>query len=514
MRKTREVLRLHYELKLSQHQIACSCGLSQSTIHDCLKRAAAAGLSWPLSAEWDEERLEEALYPTPSREAPATTAAERTSPDFPAIHQELQTHAHLTLQLLWQEYRESNPAGYGYSRFCELYQRWRRHLDVVLRQEYIAGEKMFVDYAGATIPIYDPPGTAVRQAALFVAVLGASNYTFAEVTESQQLPCWIGSHIRTFEFFGGVPQIAVPDNLKSGVNHPCRYEPDLNRTYQEMAEHYGVAVIPARRRKPRDKAKVESGVLVVQRWIVAALRHRRLFSLEEANQAIGQLLEKLNHRPFRKREGCRASLFAELDRPALQPLPAERYEFGQWATARVNIDYHVEFEHHYYSVPYLLTGQLLEIRATATTVEILRRGQRVASHARNRQAHRATTIAEHRPKSHQRYLEWTPSRLVNWAQTVGPQTARLFQCILESKKHPEMGYRSCLGILRLGKKYTSPRLEAAAERALRAGACSYLSVKSMLERGLDSQPLELPELRPSLNHDNIRGPAYFDPSIQ
>ncbi len=352
MRKTREVLRLHYELKLSQHQIARGCGLGQSTVHDCLKRAAAAGLSWPLSSEWDDEHLEEALYPTPPREAPATTAAERTPPDFPKVHQELQTHAHLTLLLLWQEYRESHPAGYGYSRFCELYQRWRRHLDVVLRQEYLAGEKMFVDYAGATIPIYDPQGTAVRQAALFVAVLGASNYTFAEATESQQLPCWIGSHIRTFEFFGGVPKIAVPDNLKSGVNHPCRYEPDLNRTYQEMAAHYGVAVIPARPRKPRDKAKVESGVLVVQRWIVAALRHRRLFSLQEANQAIGELLEKLNHRPFRKRQGCRASLFAELDLPALQPLPTERYEFGEWATARVNIDYHVEFDHHYYSVPY------------------------------------------------------------------------------------------------------------------------------------------------------------------
>jgi transposase len=514
MRKTREVLRLHYELKLSQHQIARSCGLGQSTVHACLKRAAAAGLSWPLSSEWDDQHLEEALYQKPAREAPATTTAERPPPDFPAIHQELQTHAHLTLQLLWQEYREANPAGYGYSRFCELYQRWRRHLDVVLRQEHVAGEKVFVDYAGATIPIYDPQTGTVQQAALFVAVLGASNYTYAEATESQQLPCWIGSHIRSFEFFGGVPKISVPDNLKSGVNHPCRYEPDLNRTYQEMAAHYGVAVIPARPRKPRDKAKVENGVQVVQRWIVAALRHRRFFSLGEANQAIGELLEKLNHRPFRKREGCRASLFAELDRPALQPLPAERYEFGEWATARVNIDYHVEFDHHYYSVPYLLTGQQMEIRATATTVEILQRGQRVASHERSRQVHRASTIAEHRPKSHQRYLEWTPSRLVNWAQTVGPQTALLFERILESKKHPEMGYRSCLGILRLGKKYTAPPVEAAAERALRAGACSYLSVKSMLERGLDSQPLELPELRPPLSHDNIRGPAYFDPSIQ
>jgi len=510
MRKTREVLRLHYELKLGQRQIARSCGIGQSTVHDCLKRAAAAGVNWPLPLDWNEERLEQALYRTPPRETPA----EKIVPDFPAIHQELQTHQHLTLLLLWQEYHEANPAGYGYSRFCELYQRWRRHLDVVLRQEHLAGEKMFIDYAGATIPIYDPQGGVVRQAALFVTVLGASNYTYAEATESQQLHCWLGSHIRAWEFFGGVPKIAVVDNLKSGVNHPCRYEPDVNRSYQEMAAHYGIAVIPARPRKPRDKAKVEAGVQVVQRWIVAALRHHRFFSLEEANQAIRGLLEKLNQRPFRKRQGCRASLFAEVDRPALQALPATRYEFAEWATARVNIDYHVEFERHYYSVPYLLTGQQVEIRATLTTVEILRRGQRVATHRRDRQPYLASTIPEHRPKSHQRYLEWTPSRLVNWAHTVGPQTALVFERILDSKKHPEMGYRSCLGILRLGKRYTHPRLEAAAQRALATGACSYRSIKSMLDCGLDSQPLETPEPRPPLDHDNIRGASYFDPSVQ
>ncbi|HLK21734.1 MAG TPA: IS21 family transposase [Bryobacteraceae bacterium] len=509
MRKTQEVLRLHYELKLGQRQIARSCGIGQSTVHDCLKRARAAGVSWPLPPDWNQEHLEQALYGTASRE----TTAEKTLPDFAAIQHELQTHAHLTLLLVWQEYRETNPSGYGYSRFCELYLRWRKHLDVVLRQEHIAGEKVFVDYAGATIPIHGPDG-AVRQAALFVAVLGASNYTYAEATESQQLHCWLGSHIRAFEFFGGVPKIAVPDNLKSGVDRACRYEPDLNRSYQEMAEHYRVAVIPARRRKPRDKAKVEAGVQVVQRWIVAALRHHRFFSLEQANEAIGALLEKLNQRPFRKREGCRASLFAELDRPALQPLPGERYEFAEWSTARVNIDYHVELDRHYYSVPYTLTGQQVEIRATLTSVEILRRGQRVASHRRDRRPYLASTQNEHRPKSHQRHLEWTPSRLVSWAQTVGPQTARLFARILESKKHPEMGYRSCLGLLRLGKTYTHPRLEAAAQRALATNACSYRSVKSMLDHGLDSQPLETPEPRPPLDHNNIRGASYFDPSVQ
>ena len=507
MRKTREVLRLHYELKLGQRQIARSCSIGQSTVHDCLKRAAAAKLTWPLPEEWNEERLEQMLYGTALRPAPA----EKTSPDFATIHEELQTHSHTTLALLWQEYREANPGGYRYSRFCELYQRWRKTLDVVLRQEHIAGEKMFVDYAGATIPIHDPHSGEVRQAALFVAVMGLSSYTFAEATENQQLPCWIGSHIRSLEFFGGVPRIAVPDNTKTGVTRAHLYDPDLNRTYLDMAMHYNLAVVPARPRKPRDKAKVEAGVQVVQRWIVAALRHHQFFSLEEANQAIRELREKLNQRLFKKREGCRASLFEKLDRPALQPLPLERYEFAQWATARVNIDYHVEFERHYYSVPYTFHGQQMEIRATSTTVEILRRGERVATHRRSREAYKASTHNDHRPKSHQKHLEWTPSRMIAWAHSVGPHTARLFERILESKPHPEMGYRSCLGILRLAKRYTNDRVEAAAQRALLTGACSYRSIQSILACGLDSQPLETPQPHPPLDHDNIRGAAYFDP---
>src|SRR5438445_269913 len=312
-------------------------------------------------------------------------------------------------------------------------------------------------------------------------------------------------------FLGGVTKLAIPDNTRTGVNRACRYEPDLNRTYHELAMHYGVGVLPTRPYKPRDKAKVETGVQIVQRWIVAALRHRKFFSLAELNQAIRELLTKLNQRPFRKRPGCRASLFQELDRPALGPLPRERYEFHQWATARVNIDYHVELDRHYYSVPYTLTGQLVELRATLTTVEIFHRGERVASHARSRQAYKATTNNEHRPKSHQQHLAWPPSRLLHWAQSVGPATAQLFAAILESKSHPEMGYRSCLGILRLGQRYSNERVEAAAVRALATGACSYQSVKSMLERGLDRQPLESPAPRPPLAHDNLRGAAYFDP---
>lgn len=509
VRKLRELLRLRFELKLSQNQVAHSCGISQAAVCQYLKRAQAAKITWPLPEDWDDARLEGALFgPSPRR----VYETQRPLPDFAGLHQELQEHRHLTLQLVWEEYRENHSDGYSYTRFCELYQRWRDHLDVVLRQEYKAGERLFVDYAGHTIPLYDPQGGPEFQASLFVAVLGASNYTYAEATENQQLENWIGAHIRAFEFMNGVTELLVPDNTRTGVSRACRYEPDLNPAYQEMAAHYRVGVLPARRKKPRDKAKVEVGVLIAERWILAALRHRKFFSLAELNQAIRELLEKLNHRPFNKRPGCRASLFEELDRPALKPLPAERFELHGWKEARVNIDYHIEFDHHYYSVPYRLKEEMVEIRFTATTIEIYHRGNRVASHARSSEPYQATTVNEHRPKSHQEHLAWPPSRLIHWAQTVGPDTAQLFAAILESKPHPEMGYRSCLGILRLGKRYSAERLEAAARRAVATGAWSYRSIKSILERGLDHQPLEIPRSAPPLQHENLRGATYFDPS--
>jgi transposase len=509
MRKTQEVLRLRFELGLSQDQIARSCSIAQGTVSNYLSRARAAGVTWPLPQGWDQTRLEEALFGTPPHRSYET---HRPTPDFAHLHQELQSHRHLTLQLLWEEYRQNHPDGLGYSRFCELYHRWRRHLDVVLRHEHKAGEKLFVDYAGDTIPVHDPQGGLVRQACLFVAVLGASNYTYAEATGSQGLEDWLGAHVRAFEFLGAVPKLVVPDNARTGVSRACRYEPDLNPAYQEMARHYGVGVLPTRPYKPRDKAKAENAVLVVERWVAAALRHRRFFSLSDLNQAIRELLVKLNQRPFRKRPGCRASLFAELDRPALGPLPAERFQLHHWTQARVNIDYHVQFDRHFYSVPYILTGQLVEIRSTATTIEIFHHGQRVASHARSRQPYQATTLTLHRPKSHQQHLAWPPSRLVRWAQSVGPATEQLFSEILKSKPHPEMGYRSCLGILRLGTRYSDERLEAAARRAVATGACSYHSVKSILERSLDRQALDPPPPSAPLAHENLRGATYFDAS--
>ena len=507
MRKLREVLRLH-SLGLSQHQIARSCSISQSTVHEYVSAAQTASVTWPLPEGWDEREIEQALFP--QHPTPAVWR-KHTEPDWTRIQQELQTHKNLTLQLVWQEGRESNPEGYGYSRFCDLYRRWLKKLDLVLRHEHRAGEKMFVDYAGATIPIHDAQTGGTQPAAVFVAVLGASSYTFAEATSGQDLRNWIGSHLRAFEFFGGVVEVVVPDNLKAAVTHPSYYEPDLNPTYREMGEHYGVAIIPARPYRPRDKAKVEVGVQVVQRWIVAALRKRKLFSLDEANQAIAELLTGLNQRPFRKREGNRAALFAQLDRPALKPLPATRYEFGKWKRAGVNIDYHIEVERHYYSVPYALVHQEVDVRLTADTVEVLHRSVRVASHVRSDEAGKATTLTEHMPKAHRKYVERTPSRLIEDARQTGPCTGQLVEAILAAKRHPEMGYRSCLGILRLAKTYPAERMEAAARRALRARAYSVQSMDSILKNQLDrlAEPGD-PPAQPAVEHDNIRGADYFD----
>jgi transposase len=507
MRKIKEVLRLHF-LGLSQRQIAASCAVGQATVSDYLKTAEAAGLKWPDIAEWSEDQVTQAV--APSREKPGQRN-QASEPDYADIRHEVQTQKHVTLQLLWEEYREKHPEGYRYSRFCELYKGWLRRQEVVLRHEHRAGEKLFVDYAGDTIAIHPATGGDATAAAIFVAVLGASNYTYSEATGTQGLADWIGAHMRAFEFLGGVPEIVVPDNLKSGVTKACRYEPSVNRTYAEMAAHYGVAVVPARPAKPRDKAKVEAGVLLVERWILAALRKRKFFHLAEVNQAIRELVVRLNNRPFRKREGSRRILFESLDKPALRTLPAERYTYGDWETHRVNIDYHVEFDDHWYSVPYQLTQQEVEVRATAATVEIFHRGLRVASHARSPVPHVATTVNDHRPKAHQRHLEWTPSRLVDWAKTTGPATAELFDRIIASKPHPEQGYRSCLGILRLSKQYTNQRVEAAARRAIALGACSYQSIKSILHCNLDSQAIEpAAEPKPPLDHSNIRGPEYFN----
>jgi transposase len=437
------------------------------------------------------------------------TNGSRPQPDWGVIHQELKKSG-VTLQLLWQEYKQIHPDGYQSTQFCELYNRWKKKLKVSLRQSYKAGEKMFVDYAGQTVSVINPKSGEVRDAQVFVAVLGASNYTYTEATWDQSLPSWIGSHVRAFEYFGGVARIVVPDNLRSGVSRPCRYEPDINPTYHEMATHYGTAIIPARVRKPKDKAKVEGGVLIVERWVLASLRNRTFFSLTDLNKAIFDLMGKLNQRPFKKLEGSRHSCFESLERAALLPLPHTRYVFSEWKKARVNIDYHVELNHHYYSVPYKLVREEVDLRYTATTVEVFHRGERVASHMRDDRAGSHTTQKEHMPYSHQQYLEWTPSRIIHWAGTVGTSTAQVVETIMNSRRHPEQGYRSCLGILSLARHYAPDRLEAACQRAMAIKGCSYKSIRSILEKGLDQQPLpNSTDQAPALKHENIRGGDYY-----
>jgi transposase len=513
MRKIREVLRLS-ALGLAQHQIARSCSIVQSTVHKYLKLAEAADIRWPLPEDLTERQLDQILF---GKRPAQPSRRSHPAPDFPAIRKELEAHKDLTLELVWREYKQVQPDGYRYSRFCDLYREWCSAQKLTLRQQHSPGEKLFVDYAGATMLIHNRETGEIRPASIFVAALGYSSYTFAEATWSQELPCWIASHIHAFEYFGGVPDIVTPDNLKSGVHRACRYDPDLNPTYSDMAAHYQVAVVPARPRKPRDKAVVENAVQVVQRWIVAALRKRTFFGLDELNQAITELLTALNLKPFRKREGTRASHFAAFDKPALRPLPAERYEIGQWRKQKVDLDYHVSPDGHFYSVPYQLTGQYVDIRLTATAVEVFQQGLRVASHARSFVRDRATTLTEHRPKAHRQYLEWTPSRLLGWADSAGPHIADLFRQILATKPHPEIGYRCCLGLVRLGEKHTIARLEAAAARALHYGAYSLGRVKSILEHHLENEPLtgspQNPPAPPILEHTNIRGAAYFH-SIQ
>ena len=367
-----------------------------------------------------------------------------------------------------------------------------------------------MDHAGQTVPVTDPKTGVVREAYVFVAVLGASSYTYAEATWTRNLWDWIQSHIRAFEFFQGTSRLVIPDNWKSGVTKPSYYEPELNRTYGDLAIHYGIAIMPARPYRPKDKAKAESGVQVVQRWILAALRKRQFFNLADLNDAILELVHKLNQRPFRKLPGSRAELYRMIDRPALQPLPLQPFVFAEWKKTRVNLDYHIDVDGHFYSTPYQLVGKEVEVRSTSGTVEILYQGKRIASHARSSQPHVASTIAEHRPKSHQKYLEWTPSRIIDWAGRAGPFTARLVEFVIADKPHPEMGYRSSLGVIRLSRKYGVERLESACTRAVRFKLYSYQSVKSILKCGLDHQ--SLPALVPpsaTVAHENLRGPDYY-----
>lgn len=419
----------------------------------------------------------------------------------------VESNRSVTLQLLWEEYKESQPDGVNYSWFCEQYRDRARHLDVVLRQDHRAGEKMFVDHA---LEVTNPNTGETRPAYIFVAVLGASNYTYAEATWTRDLTDWIGSHTRALQFFDGATKLVVPDQWRAVVSRPCFWEPELNRTYQDWALHNGVAIIPARPRHARDKARVEQGVLLTQRWVVAALRKRQFFTLSQLNEAMRELVDKLNQKPFRKLPGSRIELYQKLDRPALAALPSQPYVFAQWQKTRVGLDYHVEVEGHHYSTPHQLVGHQVEVRYTASIVEILYRGKRAASHPRSTEIPGQSTEPAHRPKSHQRYLEWNPTRLLEWAATIGLFTVRFVEGLLTSHSHPESGLRAGMGLVSLARQYDDARLEAACTRAVRYKLYRLGNVRSILVSGLDQQPL--PQLVPApapVEHDNIRGADYY-----
>jgi len=513
MRKINEILRLRHQAELSQREIANALRLSVGVVNKYLNAAAAADIGWPLP-DLSEPELKHRIK---SRDD-IPTAATPAQPDFILMHSELKKKG-VTRQLLWEEYVADHPTHhYKYSQYCHLYHQWCKRQKLSMRQTHQAGDKMFVDYAGPTVPIINAETGETSAAQIFVAVLGASNYTFAEATLTQQLQDWIGSHVRAFEYFGGVPRTVVPDNLKSAVSRSDRYEPVLNRTYEEMLTHYGTFGMPTRPRKPKDKPKVEVAVQIVERFVLAKLRNSTFFSLAELNAAIKDCVAAINAKVMRKIGASRAELLQSLDRPALKDLPATPYEYAEWKRARVAPDYHIDVAGHFYSVHSRLIREIVEARITSATVEIFHKGQRVAAHAFSPVRGRHTTLPEHMPSAHRRYAEWTPGRMMTEAARIGPATVALFAAIMKSKPHPEQGFRSCLGILRLEKSYGADRIEAAAKRGNDIGATTCGSITSILRHGLDKaylHPDGTPAAEPApsdarpIHHANIRGRGYY-----
>ena len=504
MRKIRDILRLKHANGVSERQIAKAVGMARSTVADCLGRARVAGIGWPIADAIDDAELERRLFPAQSNASPS-----RPPPDWSVIHKELQRRS-MTLQLVWEEYRGREPEGFGYSRFCELYSAWKGTVSATMRQTHGPAEKLFVDYAGDTVEVIDTATGEVRRAHIFVAVLGASNYTYAEGRWSEALPDWIGAHVNAFAAIGGVAHAIVCDNLKAGVTAVCRYEPGINRPYQDLATHYDTAILPARPYKPRDKAKVEGGVLIVQRYVLARLRNRQFFGLVELNTAIRAVVADLNAKVMRKIGSSRNELLETIDRPALKALPDQPYVYAEWKIAKLGLDYHVEIDQHYYSAPHRLIRERIEARITDATVEIFHKGARVASHVRSSVKRRHTTISEHMPSSHRHYADWTPERIMREAAVIGPAMIALVEAIMKAKAHPEQGFRAAKGILQLAKSYGVTRMEAAAMRGNDIGAVSYGSIKSILQNGLDKAYAKpaAPEV-PPIQHANIRGRNYY-----
>lgn len=504
MRQIRQMLRLAHD-GVSAREIGRTLGLARSTVQDYLKRTAAVGLDWPLPDGLTDDLLEQRLF---TRSGVKPGFRRRPEPDWAALACELKRPG-VNLMLLWEEYRTDCPDGYGYSRFCDLFREFERRLSPVMRQHHPAGDKLFVDYSGKRLPILDPETGEIREAEIFVGVLGASNFTYAEATWTQTLPDWIGAHVRMFRAIGGTPRLIVPDNLKSGVHKASFYDPEINRSYGMMAAHYGVGILPARPRRPRDKAKVEAGVRFAQSYILGRLRRQTFFSLAEANAAIRLALDRLNAYVMRRLGVSRQHLLETIERPALSMLPEADYEFAEWKVARVSLDYHVEVGGFLYSVPHTLIRAQVDVRATARTIEVFHRGTRVAAHQRRHGGRRHGTDPDHMPSSHRRYAEWSPERFRRWARSIGPETEGLVVAVLASRPHPEQGFRTCLGVLRLFKALDPDRAETIAARAVAIGALTTKSIASIIANRLDRRPATDATGTAIVDHPNLRGPGYF-----
>lgn len=504
MRKISEILRQRYELKRSYRDIAQSLSISLSTISDYLARAKIAELPWPLPEGISEQELYDKLFRPVSRTVP-----HRPLPEWENLHKELRKKG-MTLRLLWREYRDIHSNGLGYTQFCVQYHAYVKTITPVMRQRHRGGEKTFVDYAGMTVPWIEPITGEIHEAQIFVGALGASQFIFAEATATQQLSDWIESHVRMWEYFGGVSEIVVPDNLLSGVTKAHRYDPDINANFQHMSEHYGFAIIPARVREPKDKAKVESAVGIITKQILAALRHNTFTSIGEINQAIKPRLAALNSQSFQKMKTSRRELFETIDKPALKPLPPNRYHYAEWVNAKVHIDYHFVFDDHYYCVPYQYIHQPVQIRASAKTVECFYQGKRITAHARSHVRYGFTTLVEHMPQAHRAHAEWTPERMKRWASKIGNNTSEFIDHMIATRAFPQQAFRSCLGLLRMGQRFGEERLEKACAIALSAGATRYQQVESILKKRLDTLPNSHEQIQPIISeHENIRGSSYY-----
>ncbi len=519
MRKLRELLQLRLHAKLKMRPIKESLRLSLGAVQKVISKAEELGLTWEAIERLDDQQLADLFYPVSDNQP----SNQLQLPDWGEVHRELRRKG-VTKHLLWEEYTQQYPnRSYSYPQYCFLYQEWAKKQKRSMRQVHKAGEKLFIDYAGQTMPIVCNATGEVKFAQIFVAVLGASNYTFAEATWSQKLIDWTGSHVRAFEFLGGIPEIIVPDNLKSGVTKACRYDPDTNLSYQQLGAHYGTAIIPTRPRKPKDKAKAEVGVqipqgtlsaygihLVIERWILARLRHHTFFSLAELNQCIKLLLEEVNNKPFKQLKGTRREWFELLDKPVLSPLPKHPYQYTEIKSVKVNIDYHIQYDKHLYSVPHHLVGEKIELHAKANLIELYFHNQRVTSHAR-KYHHGMTTLPEHMPTRHEKHHQWTPARLMNWAKDLGDEVLIWVKTLLHLKPHEEQAYRVCLGLLNLTKIYPGARLNNACSIANKHHLYRLKQVKAILlsnqDKLLTQDNKQLPLLPQS--HENIRGPKSF-----